>query len=351
MQMSEPVDGLLPRHLKQAAQWWVKLNDDKPSQRTFKAFCAWLRRNPLHQAAFDRVAATVRDIEALGAEARADGGALKAESANLQTEAAAIPADVAEQARRPQMPDARPLGLFAMAACATLAVVWAMAIAPTTYATPIGAERVVDLSDSTRATLNTNTKIEVLYSAAHRARIKLDQGEAAFAIAPRQSDPVRLEVGDLLVEAANGEVTARVDGDMVTLVVVSGDGATVRDLRLRDSSGVSQRLGVHQRLLLRGGVTLVSAVEPQEINRMLAWRLGWLEFNGQTLGTVASEVSRYTDVRIIVDDPALERLPVVANFHANDLREFLNYVNRPPLGLRVTSGEGYVRISRRVQEL
>ena len=45
-----------------------------------------------------------------------------------------------------------------------------------------------------------------------------------------------------------------------------------------------------------------------ELNRSLSWRQGVLAFTGEPLSEVVEEVSRYTEVEILIKDPVLNDL-------------------------------------------
>ena len=51
-----------------------------------------------------------------------------------------------------------------------------------------------------------------------------------------------------------------------------------------------------------------------------------ISFEGQSLREAAQEFARYSDVRIIIDDPAVSKLTVVGLFSANNPVEFADAV-------------------------
>lgn len=59
-------------------------------------------------------------------------------------------------------------------------------------------------------------------------------------------------------------------------------------------------------------------VEPGAVTRELAWRDGKIAFQGETLAQAAAAFGHYSDIRIVIKDPALAREPVTGLFSAND---------------------------------
>jgi len=50
----------------------------------------------------------------------------------------------------------------------------------------------------------------------------------------------------------------------------------------------------------------------------LAWKDGRLAFEGETLAQAASEFARYSDTRIVIDDPALAHEAITGLYQSND---------------------------------
>jgi transmembrane sensor len=54
------------------------------------------------------------------------------------------------------------------------------------------------------------------------------------------------------------------------------------------------------------------------VGRELAWRVGRLAFHGETLGQAAAEFARYSDIRILIDDPSIADQKVTGLFVSAD---------------------------------
>jgi transmembrane sensor len=65
-------------------------------------------------------------------------------------------------------------------------------------------------------------------------------------------------------------------------------------------------------------------LEPEEVERRLAWRRGLLIFDGDSLGKAAAQVNRYAKVPVVIDDPTLARAEFIGVFKVGDSRAFAN---------------------------
>jgi transmembrane sensor len=92
-------------------------------------------------------------------------------------------------------------------------------------------------------------------------------------------------------------------------------------------------------------VAEVSAVPTAQLHREMAWQDGHIAFEGQTLVQAAAEFSRYSDIRIVIDDPVLAHEEIAGLFRANDPVGFAHTV-AVSLNVHVDVGEGEVRLSR-----
>jgi transmembrane sensor len=85
----------------------------------------------------------------------------------------------------------------------------------------------------------------------------------------------------------------------------------------------------------------------EEIDRLLAWREGRLEFNGQTLLTAVTEMSRYSNVRFVLADPGIERAPFTIRIRIGELDRFLSALENGYLMLRVQRRGDVIYVSRK----
>jgi transmembrane sensor len=54
------------------------------------------------------------------------------------------------------------------------------------------------------------------------------------------------------------------------------------------------------------------------------WLTGWLKFQNEPLGQVVEEFNRYSDRRIVIQDPKLASRPITGRFKAGDVDAFVS---------------------------
>lgn len=109
------------------------------------------------------------------------------------------------------------------------------------------------------------------------------------------------------------------------------------------------RLRAGQHALVSAANVRVVSLGPDDIERGLAWRSGWLRFEGQSLGEVAFEVSRHTGADISFASPELRERGVVAYFRADHLESFVLGVETAFPDLQVRNEAGKLQVARRDQ--
>ncbi len=78
----------------------------------------------------------------------------------------------------------------------------------------------------------------------------------------------------------------------------------------------------------------------------LAWREGKIAFHGERLDEAAASFARYSELRIVIDDPALARQPVTGLFAANNPAGFARAV-ATVFDARMREGDGALVLERR----
>lgn len=243
-------------------------------------------------------------------------------------------------ARRPRQ--RRLLWAAGMAACLCV-VATLQLLGAGHHATDTGEILRVPLRDGSAVTLNSDSEIRVDFDEGIR-RVRLVRGEALFDVA---KDPGR----PFVVEAANTRVTAI--GTSFTVNRVSG-----RDVQVLVREGVveladsklprRQPVRLSANMLATAAPTRKVEVQPlrvPDVERRLAWREGMLSFSGATLEEAAAQFARYSELRIIIDDPLVAQKRVVGLYSATDPEGFANAVALS-LGLRAERAPEGIRLRR-----
>ena len=92
------------------------------------------------------------------------------------------------------------------------------------------------------------------------------------------------------------------------------------------------------------------SVEPTDTARETAWLTGWLKFENEPLGQVVGELTRYSDTKILLEDPALAAMPVSGRFKAGDLDAFLKAVKIYDVEPVAAPRDGVVRLAMKENE-
>ncbi len=201
------------------------------------------------------------------------------------------------------------------------------------YASQRGEVRLIPLDDGSAITLNTDSKIRV-----RRRAVELLRGEALFEVASSER-PFVVSADALSVVATNAAfVVKAITGEPVSVVVREGQ-VSVTDRRGR------LRLGANQQMAASSKQIQAETVAPAILARQLAWREGKIAFEGETMAQAAREFARYSDMRLVIDDPALAQEPVSGLFAANDPVSFARSASQA-FGARLDIEGRTVRLSR-----
>jgi transmembrane sensor len=212
------------------------------------------------------------------------------------------------------------------------------------YRTQIGEMRVIPLSDGSVVTLNTNSELLVRYSQLQR-NIELLQGEAMFDVAKNKQRPFIVHSGTTQVRAVGTSFSVKALPHQPVQVLVREGVVEVR----RGDVPVAPivLVAMNNRAIAPLDAPIVAKpVETAEVGRELAWRVGRIAFHGEPLGEAAAEFSRYSAVRIQIDDPGVANEKVIGLFVSTDPVGFANAV-AVSFDLRAEISGGQIRLTRK----
>jgi len=223
-------------------------------------------------------------------------------------------------------------------------------IQPVVYQTAIGEQQTVRLDDGSEVILNTNTRIEVVFTSRSR-NIVLEKGEGHFKVAKDPAKPFRVQTGSGVVEAVGTAfaVAASLEGGLEVSVeeglvnFIPNVEKPVPDRQsLDDTDSVVEPVPRQPIALAAGDVVSFDKasetvsrqkVQPVEMENRLAWRDGMLLFEGDSLESAVRELSRYTPITIEVDE-AIKNISVLGYFRTGDIDAIL-VTMRDTFGLTV----------------
>lgn len=272
----------------EAAAWLARLHGPYRSADTDAALRVWLKADAAHQDAFERATEVWEMIP---------GTAPQSGSAPAPS----------RRGRRPALAAAFAIFLVLLLAGG----VW-LSQRPPVHETPVGGQQVVLLADGTRVSLNTDSRIALLYSEGER-RVRLDRGEALFEVAHNPARPFIVEAGSEQVRALGTTFIVRRDGEQKLAV-------TLLEGRVRVSDPVRAAvLAPGERLTVTSSAG--AALDRPSIDTVAAWRRGEVVFEDTTLIEAAAELNRYSETRLTIVDPSLATLRISGVFSTGDIGE------------------------------
>lgn len=215
---------------------------------------------------------------------------------------------------------------------------------PVLYKTAVGSYRKIMLTDGTLLELNTNSEVEVDYTATRR-KVRLLNGEAFFQVAHSKKRPFIVYAGERAVRAVGTAFVVSLLPKSFEVTVTEGKvelSKAVPTKQVRRQKLVSEQSS--QQLIQQGlgsdsiymsaGETViynpqvevefntkaVDSVSERDILRKLSWQDGLLDFSETPLVEVIEDLSRYTTMKIEIQDPELQQLKFGGLFRTNELQ-------------------------------
>ncbi len=307
--------GGLPLSVRaEAAAWLASLGGPHRTPELEERFGRWLAECEPHRIAWER-ASDAWDL--------AGGLASKIE-----------PQEEIVESERP-----RRRGALALAAAALTVLLAAGAVGlflsqRGVVSTATGERRVLSLQDGSRITLNTDTRVLVRYDAEAR-RVRLERGEALFEVKRAPSWPFIVTAGGREIRALGTSFEVRRYGEQrvsITLVegrisvAPAGAGASPprQEVTVLALPGQRVTFAPHQ----------APRVDRPVLKQVIAWQSGEVVFDDTRLSDAIEEMNRYSERRIVVEDPRVAALRVSGLFQAGDSEEFAQGV-AATFGLRV----------------
>ncbi|MEZ0243045.1 MAG: FecR domain-containing protein [Sphingomonas sp.] len=283
---------------EEAAMWWSRMRG--PGAEEARAdFERWRAASPLHAAEFAALERTWDLAAGLGAT-----GLGRARSLS---------------------PGARPLAWttaprLALAVAAMIAIVLTVTLWPSApaglqpvavaHATGIGEVRTLTLPDGSSVTMDTDSRIAVLFDGKVR-KVRLERGRARFDV---RSDPSRafvVEAGGTAFSGADSRFDVGFAPEGLCASAYRG-ALEVRPV-IAGSGGASLRLQAGRTIRLNPrGAPLGPSIPAGKGSDQ--WVSGMLVYQAAPLSQVIAETNRYSSRHIVLDNPALGALRVTGAF-------------------------------------
>ncbi len=176
-------------------------------------------------------------------------------------------------------------------------------------ATAKGEFRKVPLQDTSVASINSASRIEVDFTGRQR-KVNLRRGEAWFEVAKDPSKPFIVASGQARIRAVGTAFAVRRYANGTEVLVTEG---TV-EVWSQDGAGRRRQLTAGERAFVSLGSThglrksanaIAVSRQPGEVHRKLAWREGKLILKNQTLSEAVADFNRYSAKTIVIIDATL----------------------------------------------
>lgn len=215
------------------------------------------------------------------------------------------------------------LGLAAAAAGVAIVPLLAPSLFYRRFHTRIGEVRLIALQDGSTVTLNTASGVAIHFTEESR-NIRLLRGEALFDVAKDPGRPFVVATETATVRAVGTSFTVRQLNKSVEVLVREG---TVELERVAAASSRPEKISANTRAKISANTRAVmdettrirtETVRPSEMEREMVWRSGMIAFEGMTLAEAAEQFARYSETRIIIDDPEIASKTVTGLYSASD---------------------------------
>lgn len=260
------------------------------------------------------------DARRAGALARAQAAWVQADRARVYRARGDLRESPAINTWRSAIPRAA-AALIVLGVATVLFSVW-QGYFGTHLGTSIGEIREVPLTDGSRITLDTSSRVSVRYESSTRL-VRLESGTALFEVAKDPGRPFVVQAGNTRVRAVGTAfIVRRRSEDDVEVTVTEG---TVDVWRETSTPEPAVRLSAGNRTLTNSQ----QIAEPQpltstQLARAVAWEDGVIDLNGRSLGEAAAEFNRYNRQSVVIADPRLAAQTVVGRFQANNPAAFVS---------------------------
>lgn len=308
MSSAEEAAGRAARIETEAREWLILLRGDSTRQVAFED---WYVADPDHADAYDRLLST---WEASGQLTRPD-------------DRRAAPAHAPRGWRAAIGALAVVLLVSVGIGVATLAGIGRTAADAFSIETRVGEIRTGRLADGTRVTLDTDSRVEGVFTASRR-ELRLVRGRARIAAASDPNRPLQLEVAAARIDAGRIVDVASRDG-RATVAMVAGAGAVRQANR-------SVPLPAGEIVSIAAGGHIAAPTPLREPDSR--WPTGMLSFDNAPLGDVVMEANRYSTKRLVLADSGVAALRFSGTFRAGDAKTLARILSAA-FSLHVSHGD------------
>lgn len=345
----------LPTPQERAAEWYRRMHEEQVSDDVQRAFTAWLDSASEHRTLYDRI----------------DRACVTLKEGSEDTRVLALRHETALRLTR-RTSRVLPAVRWAIAASVVLLAIGTVGLtvwqarsvgngrsflsalidsvhfgSANVYTTGTGQRLALTLQDGSQVTLDTQSELQVAFSAGERA-VHLRRGQAFFEVAKDKKRPFVVEAGSRRLIAVGTAFDVRLDREQIKVTMVEGT-VRVEPRQPAPSNASDLAASGETRALPAAPITTITAgeqliadrghevrIRSSDTERATSWRRGQLIFNNTRLADALDEVNRYSEVKIRLTDLTLSDLRLSGGFATG----------RPDVFVEAVTSYFPVRVSR-----
>ncbi len=199
------------------------------------------------------------------------------------------------------------------------------------YATGHGEQRLIRLDDGSRVYLNSDSRLRIEF-VTHKRQVRLERGEGLFEVAKDPRRPFVVQAGDRQVTALGTSFVIRYEPARTAITLVEGK-ITVAPLSTPEEKEGEVILTPGQRLTFAKNSAPQRAIsgnrphiDTPRIDAVTAWRRGEVLLEATPLTEAISEMNRYDERQLVIDDMELASVRVSGIYRTGDSQGFARAV-------------------------
>jgi transmembrane sensor len=210
-----------------------------------------------------------------------------------------------------------------------------------TYRTAVGTRSSFKLPDGSVATLDTDSVVQVTFSAQERT-VRLLKGQALFEVAKHRPIPFRVYAGDRCITAVGTQFDVRLDTARLRVTLIEGRvKVSEADLAQKPTPQTSMILTPGEELDEHAGQPIV--VTRADVAKVQSWKDGLVVFEDEPLSQAVAELNRYSAKPIVIGDPSISNLRVTGVFNTDQSDRFAQILTETfPLSATYDAATGAV---------
>jgi transmembrane sensor len=342
--------------LEQASEWLLRMDNPARTEQDVNEWLRWCDEDPENLLAFEAFQRDWRDLDALKVGAGAEEPAL-ARSGIIDDFILSAPQRkvlLERETPRFSRPQWRKLMVPATAAGCLALLALAVILLPHERDPSIPHQQVAatqtsraaTLPDGSRVILSAQTSVNVDFNGAKR-NLELSPGEAYFKVKHDRQHPFIVHAGDISVTAVGTAFDVRRDPDGVTVTVEEGTVEIAGNVFAKKGLPATWRAEAGYRLTYssQGRTAMITSVDT---SNALEWRSGELAYVWEPLGAVVEDLNRYSEHKVIIQDPAIAELRFTGTVFTDSLTDWVKAVEQAyPVRADRTANGDIVLVERR----